>query len=179
MPCGEEVFIVGVCREKRVVQRLFSTMKNDINIEMSKQKFMEVADTKASFGGAIIENSEIDENIKLLVLKYSQDKSNQAIYPTYLNLLCKIRNILAKELDKAKFNDILSGKYPVQVRQIVLAQMLLYKINTRRIITSLNKINKDNALKNLMQIAGSTYGIKYKQAQLINKMLNNIYESKS
>lgn len=178
MPCGEEVLIVGVSKDKSITKNLFFEINKDIENIMNEQSFIGTEDTKASFGTSIIDNTQISRLINTLVLKYKKTKENQFIYPIYLKILKEIRTLLAIELDKVKFSNILNGEYPIEVRQIVLTQMLKYKVNTKNIISSLNEMEMTK-LKLLMKTAGNRYGITFEQSQLINNILFDIDEKKN
>lgn len=178
MPCGEEVLIIGVSKDKSIIKNLFSVINKDIESIMNEQNFIDTEDTKASFGTSIIDNTEINRLINTLVLKYKKTKENQFVYPVYLKILKEIRTLLAIELDKVKFSNILNGEYPIEVRQIVLTQMLKYKVNTKSIISSLNDMEMTK-LKLLMETAGNRYGITFEQSQLINNILFDIDEKKN
>ena len=85
--------------------------------------------------------------------------------------MSQIRRETAIELDRQKFKDILNGNYPVEVRQLVLARMLLFKRTTRVIVESLNRLPKED-VESLLALLGDIYGVEPGKEDEIDNFLN-------
>ena len=124
---------------------------------MQNQSYVDLRGTSASFGGKVF-GSELDPQIKLLADAVRAGKTDEEVFPLYLEVMSKIRTETAIELDKQKFKDILNGDYPVGARQLVLTRMLLYKRTTREMVKSLNQLPKED-VQPLLALLGDIYGV--------------------
>lgn len=105
-------------------------------------------------------------------------KSDEEIFPLYLEVLSEIRKKTTIELDKQKFKDILDGNYPVEVRQLVLTRMLLYKRTTRDIVRSLNQLPEED-VRSLLALLGDVYGVEPGKEDEVDNFLNGIAGGKN
>ncbi len=113
-----------------------------------------------------------------LVETVKLNRPDEEVFPLYLEVLSEIRKGTAIELDKQKFKDILNGNYPVEVRQLVLTRMLLYKRTTREIVRSLNQLPEED-LDSLLALLGDIYGVKSGREDYVDNFLNGIAGSKN
>lgn len=170
LPCGEEVLILGTTKDMNVVTKLFSDIKVAIKEKINEYDFIEVGGTGASFGCSVLREDSSDTLISQLIKDYKKTSSDEIIYPQYLKIIERIRTILAIELDKSKFNDVLEGQYPIQMRQLVLSRMLLYKLSTKEIVASMNKFDP-KCLKLILNSLGESYGMNYEKSAFIDNLL--------
>ena len=177
VPSGEEVFIVGIAGNKKTAEDLFSQLRDGVMKLMQSQSYIDLGGTSASFGGKVF-GDELDSKIKPLVEAAKLDKPDEVVFPLYLEILSKIRKETAIELDRQKFKDILDGIYPVQTRQIVLIQMILYKIRTREIVRFLNKLSEEE-IKSLLALLGDSYGVLPNIEYQVNRILTELWEAKN
>ena len=176
IPSGEEVFIIGIASNNNTAQNLFNQLRSGIMEFMHNQHYIDTGDTSVSFGGRVFD-SKLDPNITSLVNSVRNGKSDEEVFPLYLEILSEIRKQTAIELDREKFKDILNGDYPVEVRQLVLTRMLLYKGTTRKIVQSLNQLPKEDILS-LLEVLGDIYGVEPGKENDVDDFLNKIAEGK-
>jgi hypothetical protein len=93
-------------------------------------------------------------------------------------VLSEIRKETAIELDRQKFKDILGGDYPVELRQLVLTRMLLYKKTTRQIVESLNQLPREDVAF-LLEMLGNIYGVEPGKEDTVDNFLNGITGGKN
>lgn len=177
VPSGEEVLIIGTANNESAPLRLFEKIRDGTMSLISSQPFLDIGDTAASFGGKIF-GREHDPRIDNLAIAVMEGKPDEEVFPVYLELLSDIRKEMAIELDRQKFKDILGGSYPVEIRQLVLTRMLLYKRTTRQIVESLNGLSKAEVTY-LLQMLGDIYGVELGKEDEVDKFLNNITEGKN
>ena len=176
VPSGEEVLIVGVARATEIPKRLFDGLRDGISKLMESQEYLDIGNTSASFGGVVF-GDKYDIVLKGLVENYDSSESDETVYPKYLDILTGIRTETAFELDKNKFQDILRGDYPVEVRQLVLTRMLLYKRTTKEILISLNRLSHDEVLL-LLDMLGEVYGIEPGLEDQVDKLYKSLIDKK-
>ncbi len=172
VPSGEEVFIVGIANNESTAQDLFSQFQGGVMELMQSQPYIDLGGTSASFGGKVFRD-ELNSKMNHLVETVRHNKSDEEVFPLYLEVLSEIRRETAVELDKQKFKDILDGNYPVEVRQLVLTRMLLYKRTTRQIVKSLNQLSESD-VKSLLTLLGDIYGIEPGKEDDVDDLLNGI-----
>lgn len=172
VPSGEEVLIIGVANNRLTPMQLFENVRNGTMSLMSSQPFLDIGDTAASFGGKIFE-TEHNPSIDHLTSAVMEGQPDKDVFPIYLELMSEIRREMAIELDRHKFRDILGGNYPVEIRQLVLTRMLLYKRTTRQIVESLNGLSKAE-ITYLLQMLGDIYGVELGKEDEVDSFLNNI-----
>lgn len=170
VPSGEEVFIVGIAVDENVPQDLFDKLQGGVMELMQTQFYIDLGETSASFGGKVF-GSELDPKIKLLADTVKTGKTDEEVFPLYLEVISEIRRETAIELDKQKFKDVLNGDYPVEARQLVLTRMLLYKRTTRDIVKSLNQLPEEN-VQFLLALLGDIYGIEPGKEDEVDNFLN-------
>lgn len=176
VPSGEEVLIVGAAKDEIVSTRLFAQIRDGVMSLMINQPFLDIGDTAASFGGKIF-GKEYNFKVGQLIVAVEEGKSDEEVFPIYLDILSEIRREMAIELDRQKFKDVLDGNYPIEMRQLVLARMLLYKRTTKQIIGSLNQLSKAE-ITSLLQLLGGIYGIGFGQEDDVDHFLNVVNASK-
>lgn len=157
VPSGEEVFIMGIAVDENVPQDLFGKLQDGVMELMRNQSYIDLGGTSASFGGKIFA-SELDPKIKLLADAVKVGKTDEEVFPLYLEVMSEIRRETSIELDRQKFKDILNGDYPIEVRQLVLTRILLYKRTTREIVGALNQLPEED-IKSLLTLLGDIYGV--------------------
>jgi hypothetical protein len=172
VPSGEEVFIVGIAGNEDIAQVLFNQLQGGVMELMRKQQYIDLGETSTSFGGKVF-GKDLDPMINNVVNTVRSDKSDEKVFPLYLELLSEIRRQTAIELDKKKFKDILEGKYPIEVRQLVLTRMLLYKRTTRQIVQSLNQLPRVDIIF-MLGMLGDIYGIEPGKEDEVNNFINGI-----
>jgi hypothetical protein len=177
IPSGEEIFVVGIASDKRAPRDLFDQLRGGVMEFMRSQKYIKIGDTSASFGGKVFDN-ELDPKIKQLVNDVNSNQPDEKVFPTYLELLSEIRRQTAIELDRQKFKDILGGDYPVELRQLVLTRMLLYKKTTRQIVESLNQLPRED-IAFLLDMLGNIYGVEPGKEDAVDNFLNGITGGKN
>ncbi len=170
VPSGEEVFIVGIAADKNSPQNLFANLQEGVMELMQKQTYIDLGGTSASFGGKVF-GSELDPKIKFLADAIKAGKNDDEVFPIYLEVISEIRRETAIELDKRKFKDILNGDYPVEVRQLVLTRMLLYKRTTKDIVKSLNQLPEEE-VESLLTLLGDIYGVEPGKEDEVDNFLN-------
>lgn len=148
---------MGISVNEDLPQNLFANLQDKIMELMQSQSYIDSGGTSASFGGKVF-GSELDPKIKLLTDAIKEDKTDEEVFPLYLEIISEIRRETAIELDRQKFKDILNGNYPIEVRQLVLTRMLLYKRATREIVKSLNQLPEED-VKSLLTLLGDIYGV--------------------
>lgn len=177
VPSGEEVFIVGIASDESAAQDLFSRLRGGVMELMHNQRYIDLGETSASFGGKVF-GDELNPKINLLINAVRNNKPDEEVFPLYLEVLSEIRRKTAIELDKQKFKDILDGNYPVEVRQLVLTRMLLYKRTTRQIVESLNQLPKED-ITFLLRMLGDIYGVEPGKEDDVDNFLNGIAGGKN
>lgn len=177
VPSGEEVFIVGIASDENAAQGLFSRLRDGVMELMRNQRYIDLGKTSASFGGKVF-GDELNPKINLLINAVRNNKTDKAVFPLYLEVLSEIRRKTAIELDKQKFKDILDGNYPVEVRQLVLTRMLLYKRTTRQIVESLNQLPKED-ITLLLRMLGDIYGVEPGKEDDVDNFLNGMAGGKN
>ncbi|MGB9706691.1 MAG: hypothetical protein ACPLXP_01260 [Microgenomates group bacterium] len=170
VPSGEEVFIIGVTTDEDTAQNLFDKLRGGVMELMQNQHYIDLGETSVSFGGKVFGN-ELDLKIKTLADAIRAGKNDEEVFPIYLEVMSQIRRETAIELDRQKFKDILNGNYPVEVRQLVLARMLLFKRTTRVIVESLNRLPKED-VESLLALLGDIYGVEPGKEDEIDNFLN-------
>lgn len=170
VPSGEEVFIVGIAVNENVPQNLFDKLQDGVMKLMQTQSYIDLGETSASFGGKVFGN-ELDPKIKVLADTVKAGKTDEEVFPLYLEVVSEIRRETAIELDRQKFKDILNGDYLVEVRQLVLTRMLLYKRTTRNIVKSLNQLPEEDA-QSLLALLGDIYGVEPGKEDEVDNFLN-------
>lgn len=172
VPSGEEVLIVGVAKNEAAPLQLFGQIRDGTMSLVRNQPFLDVGDTAASFGGVIFTDS-YDATITEMVTSLEQGAGDDRIYPLYFALLRNMRQDMAVALDKQKFLDILEGNFPVEMRQLVLSRLLLYKKTTREIIMALSSLSSEE-INHILRVVGNTYGISHGQEDEINKLIEDL-----
>ncbi|MFH0752136.1 MAG: Type 1 glutamine amidotransferase-like domain-containing protein [archaeon] len=172
IPSGEEVFIIGVSKDKKIPISLIKQFKKNVLKELEKtESYIKIKPTKPNFGGCIF-NNKLNEKIEHL-LKTKQTEKER--YINYLKLIEHIRNKTAKELDKMKFKDVINGRCPIQIRNLVFSQMLNYKKNTNALLKNIDKIeNSENLIKISLK---NKYGIKENETEEVESNINHIIEN--
>jgi hypothetical protein len=156
VPSGEEVFILGVASHIDAPTKMFLEIRPAIQESIVAQTYLTFSPTAATFGGDILDASLYD--INGLVNKFRNNEPDEILFPIYLEIIEDIRTKLAVKLDEMKFSDILNGKYPIQMRQLVLTQMLEYKKTTKLILKGLNDLHEDEKAE-LLELLGDSYGV--------------------
>jgi len=173
IPSGEEIFIMGIARDENTPRDLFVQLRGGVMELMQSQKYIGIGETSASFGGKIFQNRELDGQIDTMANLVRLGKPDDEVFPLYLGILSEIRRETAIELDKQKFKDILNGNYPVEVRQLVLTRMLLYKRTTRQMVESLNQLPREDVAILLLML-GDIYGVEPGKEDSVDSFLNGI-----
>lgn len=171
IPAGEEVLIVGIAFNENIPQDLFDKLQGGVMELMQNQPYLDLGETSVSFGGKVF-GSELDPKIKLLTAAVKAGKTDEEVFPLYLEVMSEIRRETAIELDRQKFRDILNGDYPVQLRQLVLTRMLLYKKTTREILRALNQLPEED-IKLLLTLLGNIYGVEPGKENEVDNFLND------
>jgi len=171
IPSGEEIFILGVSNKKEILYGLFDNFKEEVIKNLKKDNPITIEMTLPNFGGVIIKEG-LREEIRGLIRKDEKGEVKKA-YEIYLNLMEKIRNETARELDINKFKGLVIGDYPVQLRNIIFSQMLKYKSRTKEILKSIDKKTNKNLLFNF---CGDKYGLKEGDEHKINFLLDNPFD---
>lgn len=177
VPSGEEVFIVGIAGNENTAKDLFSQLQGGVMELMQSQPYIDLGGTSASFGGKVF-GDELDSKINPLIKTVKLNRPDEEVFPLYLEVISEIRKGTAVELDKQKFKDILNGNYPVEVRQLVLTRMLLYKRTTREIVKSLNQLPEED-INSLLALLGDIYGVKPGREDVVDNFLNGIAGGKN
>ena len=172
VPCGEEAFALGTAVDEVAARALFGKLREGFMELMRGQSYISLGETSASFGCRVL-GREIDPKIISLVRAVEEDKPDEIVFPLYLEVLTEIRRQTAIELDREKFRDILNGDYPVQLRQIVLTRMILYKRKTREILRLLNELPKED-VRSLLGLLGDVYGVESGREDEVDRFLNQI-----
>ncbi|OGE29111.1 hypothetical protein A2867_00065 [Candidatus Daviesbacteria bacterium RIFCSPHIGHO2_01_FULL_40_11] len=172
VPSGEEVLIIGLAKNKSAPLQLFEKIRDGTMSLTKSQSFLDIGDTAASFGGVIFGN-EYDNGITEMVNAVQEGEPDSRVYPLYAALLEKIRQEMAIALDKQKFCDILEGNFPIEMRQLVLSRLLLYKKTTREIIIALNSLSPEE-IKHILEVVGNAYGVSHGQEDVINKLIKDL-----
>ncbi len=170
IPSGEEVLVIGVSKDAEIPKQLLETVEDGVNNLMKNQNYIDMAGTLASFGGVVFGNN-FDNQIKQCVSNFEDGKEDGEIYPIYLDILKRMRTEMALELDKSKFEDVLDGEFPLEVRQLVFTRMLEYKRTTKEVLKSLNHLPKEEIVI-LLSMLGDVYGIDPTQEDQIENFLN-------
>lgn len=178
IPSGEEIFIVGIAKDKNIPHDLFNQLRGGIMELMQSQRYIDIGETSASFGGKVFQNNELDDKINAMASLIRLGKPDDEVFPIYLDILSEIRRETAIELDRQKFKDILNGNYPIEVRQLVLTRMLLYKRTTRQIVKSLNQLPQEDVVF-LLQMLGDIYGVEPGKEDQVDTFLNGITEDEN
>ena len=175
VPSGEEVLIIGVAKDRKLPDILFKQIKRGVMDLASSQPFIPLGDTSTSFGGVVFDN-RYDDTLKFMIDMFERNEPDSRIYPVYLEVLMAMRQEMAKALDQEKFSNILGGKFPVQLRQIVYAKMLNYKTSTKKVIEALNLLSLTE-LEELLRLTGNQYGLAENKENLINQTLKYIHRN--
>jgi len=175
VPAGEESLIIGVSLNSDIPRNLFEEVKIGIMELMVRQQYLDVGQTSITFGGKIFDD-EFDLRIKKLVNITKTGKPDEKVYPLYLEILTEIRRETSIALDRQKFKNILGGDYPIELRQLVLTRMLLYKRATKQIVESLNQISKEDVVI-LLGMLGDIYGIEPGKEDEVDIFLNRFYDA--
>lgn len=157
IPSGEEVFLIGISRNPELPQRLFDEIKDGVMKLAHEQQYIDIGDTTASFGGVVFDDKYKKETDKMIE-NLQIGVGDSIVYPQYLETMRRMREDLAVALDSEKFKDILGGKFPIEMRQLVLSRMLLYKRTTKQIIMALNSLAPEEITK-ILEMVGNVYGI--------------------
>lgn len=175
IPSGEEIFAVGVATNHSVVDDFFGRLSGEINNYIKENSPFANKDVTISFGckifcGDIIETA-IPRFVHLVRMKFTQAASS-----AYLELILTMRNELAYELDRAKFNSLNASELDLVMffRNVVYAKLHDYKQETKAALLSLaNRLANDVALREQLQVMrlNSKYGIVDKDVQFINELL--------
>jgi hypothetical protein len=168
VPSGEEVLIVGTAIDKTAVADLFLRLRPAVTELTSKQEFIDIDPTAASFGGVLF-SREYDQEIAQMVLDLRLGASDEVVYPQYLQVLESMRTQMALALDVNKFGDIFP-EHPVEARNMVYTQMLDYKTKTKNILISLARVPPEE-LTDFFQCGGPSYGVTEEQVEKIQAFL--------
>lgn len=181
IPSGEEIFILGVADNQKVISKLFQTTSREINkfIKINMPTVLRNQKTAISFGCAILNNLIKIKNIKSL-LKLIECGDEKKASLVYLKIMYDIRTELSHGLDKNKFTTLGANSVNevILLRNLVYFHLLKYKKETRATLKSFSKIFKWN--KNTMSIANrgkinKTYGLKGKSKKyIISRLLSFI-----
>ncbi len=170
IPSGEEIFAIGVCSDDDMVHNFFSFIKNDINSIIKKDCIIDAPDVSISFGYKIL--NDINFNELLLHIDNGDIKSANI---SYLQIMKKIREELAVELDKSKFSS-LSCSETVFLRNCVYAKMREYKQNTKSSLIKISQFIKDDnnfIENNFFADTRKQYGVDDEHMQKILDIVNN------
>jgi hypothetical protein len=172
VPSGEEITLVGIAKDQKLPQQLFYTIGNGVMKLVKEQHHIDIGDTAASFGGVVF-NDKYKSEIEIMVEKLQNHGSDEIVYPVYLETMKRIREDLAVALDTQKFKDILDGNFPVEMRQLVLSRMLLYKRTTKQIIMSLGSLSPAE-ISQVLEMVGNIYGIKKGKEDEIDRLFESL-----
>jgi hypothetical protein len=153
---GEEIVILGICRDRTVVDDLFHNINANINRLLRDNHFIDIGETGISFGCAIFADLDLIKKIAWLAER-TKNFTGENEFILYLEIMEQIRNILAKELDKIKFKDLwkTSLENEILYRNFVYAYLLDYKYNTARALRRLAA--KVGVLENKEQLSSLRY----------------------
>lgn len=172
MPSGEEVFLVGISKDSELPQRLFDEIRNGVMKLAREQQYIDIGDTAASFGGVVFGDKYKNETGKM-VGSLQEGAGDGVVYQVYLETMRKMREDLAVALDSQKFKDILGGNFPIEMRQLVLSRMLLYKRTTKQIIMTLNSLAPEE-ITQIIEMVGSVYGIEKGKEDDIDNLFRSL-----
>lgn len=172
VPSGEEIFLVGISKNSELSRRLFDEIRDGVMKLTREQQYIDIGDTAASFGGVIFGDKYKNEARKM-VENLQQGADDSVVYPLYLATMKKMRGDLAIALDSQKFKDILGGNFPIEMRQLVLSRMLLYKRITRQIIMALNSLAPEETTQ-ILDMVGSVHGIEKGKEDDIDNLLRSL-----
>jgi len=172
VPSGEEILLMGISKDITLPQTLFDEIKDGVMKLARDQKFIDIGDTSASFGGVIF-GDKYKEETRKMIKTFDTGSGDEIIYPMYLQLMKSMRGEMAVALDTQKFKDILGGNFPVEMRQLVLSRMLLYKRATRQIILALNSLSHDE-ISQILGLVGNVYGVEGGKEDEIDNLLKGL-----
>jgi hypothetical protein len=175
---GEEIVMLGICRDRSIVENLFHEINENINRLLRDNHYIDIGETGISFGCAMLNEKELGEKIKRLA-SVMKEMSGEDEYVLYLEIMECIRETLARELDKIKFKNLTDrtvGSY-IMYRNLVYAHMLNYKYDTARFLISLSEhLASTNIDEKYGQIC-QRYGLDDKNRRLaleLKDMIENI-----
>ena len=176
MPSGEEVFIVGIAKDKKVIKKMLSVLSSSINDMISKNAPMFENYVTVSFGKKIFLRKEIENLCK----NFYTSISNANLYngnKYYLELLLEMRKDLALCLDIEKFSTLENPEsIAIFYRNVVFKNMLDYKISTRKELTKLGEILSIKDIQILLDDSSllKKYGLDENKIIKINHILEEI-----
>lgn len=172
IPSGEEIFCIGIGESKNEIDDFFSKIKDGVMQAMTSQSFIEIGETSISFGAKILKDDLIDKLAFSFSSSLVNNEQDDLIFRNYLEFMIEVRSQTAVALDAEKFKNILGGEHPIQMRQLVLTRMLLYKKATKMILESLDQLPKEDATI-LLAMLGHSYGIEYGDEDKVDTFLKN------
>lgn len=142
IPSGEEIFALGVAKNTKVVKYFFEEVSTKINPLLKSVSPMFQEQVTISFGTKILNSISQKEIAQFLEATKKHDKSIASAH--YLTLMKKIREILAYELDHAKFKSLHTRKFTILLRNIVYLHLHKYKRETKNTLMGVAKTMRRN-----------------------------------
>lgn len=142
IPSGEEIFALGVAKNTKVVKYFFEEVSTKINPLLKSISPIFREQVTISFGTKILNGISQKEIAQFLEATKKHDKSIASA--RYLALMKKIREILAYELDHAKFKSLHAKEFTILLRNIVYLHLHKYKRETKNTLVKVAKKMKKN-----------------------------------
>lgn len=166
IPSGEEIFAIGIAKDNSDVYGMERLLKDEINDVIQSNCKIAKSYVTISFGVKVLNNFYFSDLLEAIQYKRTENAND-----LYLQLMYKIRDILAQELDKQKFSSLKPCEY-ILYRNCVYACMREYKEKTKSKLIRLASALEKNDVKyvDLMNTKiNKEYGIDYNIYQnLIN-----------
>lgn len=179
LPAGEEVFIIGTSSDENIVNHLFRYIeKIDIPKIIRKSGLTNVSATNISFGCSLL-TKEVDASALSELLSAIDSGDVLVANQLYVEIIRRLRETLAIQLDKKKFKDISEEVELVELlRKIVYTKTLEYKDTTKDILKRMGtKIDSDDETKDtLSKTFGRGHGLGGSSYQDILEKLHGLIE---
>lgn len=175
IPSGEEIFAIRVTTDQSVVSEFFLLLGGEMNNFIKENACLTDNDVTVSFGCKIFSDNVIDTAISHFV-GLVKGRQIQKASLAYLELMFIVRNELAYELDRVKFNSLNASDLNLVMffRNVVYAKLQNYKKETKEMLVALaDRLSYDIGLRERLQnmVLNYEYGIADKDVQLINELL--------
>lgn len=159
---GEEIFILGTSATDGDANVLFNEL-TDMNTPrlLQENTSIDTETTDISFGCSLL-NDSIDTQLLKEFLEKVDNGDILSANSIYLQIIERIRSVLAIQLDLKKFNDISETKDTViLLRNLVYVKTLQYKSDTKALLKRIgNSVDSDPEIQNLLaQNVGREFGL--------------------
>lgn len=176
LPSGEELFVLGLCKNVSPEPILSKVRSGEINDFIKVHSPIFAPEVSISFGAKVFDPREAEPKIKTFLDGVgARDLQRGSL--AYLEMMNFFRNELALELDRAKFASLRVPHLAVLFRNAVYVHLRDYKRTTQIALIELAElVHKDPALKKRLEkmALNHRYGLEDKDVPILNDLFGRV-----